>query len=137
MSKVDVVFAGFPCQGFSNAGKKSANDPRNTMFREFARIVDIVKPKIVIGENVKGLMSRKTSNGENYIDVITKVFEDLGYDVISKVMKCRDYGIPQDRERLIILGVARGQKYRLKLFYFSCILYYPSDLETRTVSLLL
>lgn len=100
----DYVFAGFPCQGFSNAGKKMEDDPRNTLFREFVRVTKIAKPKYIVGENVKGLLSRKTSTGENYIDVIVKEFENLGYTVYHKVLKCEKYGVPQKRERLFIVG---------------------------------
>jgi DNA (cytosine-5)-methyltransferase 1 len=102
--EIDIIFAGFPCQGFSNAGKKDKTDPRNTLFREFLRAVSLVKPKYLIGENVKGLLTKKTSDGENYIDVISEEFEKLGYKISHKVMKCHLYGIPQKRERLIIVG---------------------------------
>ena len=54
--KVDLIFAGFPCQGFSNAGKKKLNDPRNTLFKEFVRATKLINPKFIIGENVKGLL---------------------------------------------------------------------------------
>ena len=67
---VDLIFAGFPCQGFSKAGKKLSDDPRNTMFREFARVTKLIKPKYIIGENVEGLLSRKTSSGDTFINVI-------------------------------------------------------------------
>lgn len=105
--KVDIVFAGFPCQGFSNAGKKKINDPRNTLFREFVRVCKLTNPKIIIGENVKGLLTKKTSSNENYIDVIINEFNNLNYDCIYKLFKCSDYNIPQKRERLIILGIRR------------------------------
>jgi DNA (cytosine-5)-methyltransferase 1 len=103
--KCDLVFAGFPCQGFSNAGKKLADDPRNTLFKEFLRATKLIKPKYIIGENVKGLLGRKTSNDENYIDVIKASFEELGYNIYYKVLKAHDYNIPQKRERLIIVGI--------------------------------
>jgi DNA (cytosine-5)-methyltransferase 1 len=101
---VDVVFAGFPCQGFSHAGKKLPDDPRNTLFKEFARVTSIIKPKIIIGENVQGLLTRKNFIGENYIDVIVKEFTDLGYNVKFGLVKCEDYGVPQKRTRLFIVG---------------------------------
>ena len=104
---VDLIFAGFCCQGFSNAGRKKVDDPRNTLFKEFVRATKLINPKYIIGENVKGLLSRKTSNNEKYIDVIVKEFEDLGYDVSYKVMKTHLYGIPQKRERLIIVGIKK------------------------------
>ena len=102
---IDLVFAGFPCQGFSNAGKKDINDVRNTLFREFLRCVKIVKPKYIIGENVKGLLSRKDKDENLYIDVIIDEFRDAGYRVEYKLFKTEKYGIPQKRERLIIAGI--------------------------------
>jgi DNA (cytosine-5)-methyltransferase 1 len=104
---IDMVFAGFPCQGFSNAGKKLPDDPRNTLFREFVRCTGILNPNVIIGENVKGLLSRKTAEGRSYIDVIVESFENMGYSVIFKVCKAHLYGVPQKRERLIIVGVKR------------------------------
>lgn len=105
--KIDLIFAGFPCQGFSNAGKKDINDVRNTLFREFLRAVDLIKPKYFIGENVKGLLSRKDKEGKKYIDVIIKEFEDIGYTVKYQVFKTENYGIPQKRERLLIIGTKK------------------------------
>lgn len=102
---IDIVFAGFPCQGFSNAGKKKLNDPRNTLFKEFLRVVKIIKPKFIIGENVKGILSRKTSDNENYIDVIKSEFEKIGYTIKYQVLKAHKYNIPQSRERLFIVGI--------------------------------
>ena len=101
---VDLIFAGFPCQGFSQAGKKLPDDPRNTLFREFLRATRLVQPEWIIGENVKGLLTRKTATGELYIDVITQEFENLGYRTEHKLIKTVKHGIPQRRERLIIVG---------------------------------
>jgi DNA (cytosine-5)-methyltransferase 1 len=112
---VDLIFAGFPCQGFSNAGNKDPNDPRNSLFREFARSAELIKPKYVIGENVKGLLQRKTANGEEYMDIIESEFNKIGYDIYHKVYMCSklDIGVPQNRERLIIVGVRQdlNQKF--------------------------
>jgi len=99
------------CQSFSNAGKKKADDPRNTMFLEFLRVATITEPHIIIGENVKGLLTKKTSTGENYIDIIVAEFEKIGYDVIHQVFKTEQFGVPQKRERLIILGVKKDNPY--------------------------
>jgi DNA (cytosine-5)-methyltransferase 1 len=112
--KTDIIFAGFPCQGFSNAGKKKDDDPRNTMFLEFLRATKLIKPNMFIGENVKGLLSRKTSNSELYIDIIVSEFDKIGYDVIYRVFKCEEYGVPQKRERLIILGIKRDNSLNWK-----------------------
>ena len=103
--EVDLIFAGFPCQGFSQAGKKLPDDPRNTLFREFLRSATIIHPKYIIGENVKGLLNRKTSEGTKYIDIIRNEFEKIGYKIYTKVMKCNLHGIPQNRQRLIIVGI--------------------------------
>lgn len=95
------------CQGFSQGGKKLPDDPRNTLFREFARTARIIRPKYIIGENVDGLLSRKTATGENYIDVIVKEFNDLGYDVYYQVCHAVQYGIPQLRKRLVYVGIRK------------------------------
>jgi DNA (cytosine-5)-methyltransferase 1 len=109
--KTDILFAGFPCQGFSNAGKKKDDDPRNTLFLEFLRVTKLVNPYMIIGENVKGLLTKKTSNNELYIDVIVSEFQKLGYDVIHQVFKTEQYNVPQKRERLIILGIKKENPY--------------------------
>jgi DNA (cytosine-5)-methyltransferase 1 len=104
-NKVDILFAGFPCQGFSQAGKKRDDDPRNTMFMEFVRATRLIQPRIILGENVKGLLKKKTPQGEWYIQIIVSEFQKLGYDVHYQVMKCEHFGVPQKRERCIIVGV--------------------------------
>ena len=106
--KVDIIFAGFPCQGFSKAGKKDDNDPRNTMFIEFVRATKLINPYMIIGENVKGLLKKKTNSGENYIDIICNEFIHLGYNVSYEIMKCDHYDVPQKRERLIIIGIRQN-----------------------------
>ena len=103
--QVDIIFAGFSCQGFSNGGKKLPDDPRNTLFRDFARATNCVRPKYIIGENVDGLLNRKTATGENYIDVIVAEFEKIGYNITYQVCHTVRYGIPQLRKRLIIVGI--------------------------------
>jgi len=104
---VDLIFAGFPCQGFSHAGKKLPDDPRNTLFREFLRSTRLINPKYIIGENVKGLLTRKNVDGDLYIDIIKDEFNKIGYDIYCKVYMCSkvDIGVPQNRERLIIVGI--------------------------------
>lgn len=105
--KVDLVFAGHPCQGFSNGGKKLPDDPRNTLFREFARVCKLTEPKYIIGENVDGLLSRKTSDGRNYIDVIVEEFDSIGYNVKHQVCHTVRFGVPQLRKRLVYVGVRK------------------------------
>ena len=104
------------CQGFSQAGKKMDDDPRNTLFKDFVRATSIIKPKYIIGENVKGLLTRKTSSNLNYIDVIVDEFKKLNYTVKYKVLKAEQYGVPQKRERLIILGCKNELVNNFKFF---------------------
>tara|TARA_A100001037_G_scaffold306173_1_gene349687 strand:- start:3695 stop:4756 length:1062 start_codon:yes stop_codon:yes gene_type:complete len=106
-NNIDLIFAGFPCQGFSHAGKKLPDDPRNTLFREFLRAADLIRPKYIIGENVKGLLTRVNVDGKLYIDIIENEFNNIGYDINYKVYMCSklDINVPQNRERLIIVGV--------------------------------
>jgi DNA (cytosine-5)-methyltransferase 1 len=104
---IDLVFAGFPCQGFSKAGKKSANDPRNQMFRQFVRVVKAVKPKYMIGENVVGLLSMKSGPNDDdplMLDVIKQAFDEIGYTLTHQVLEADEFGVPQSRKRLLIVG---------------------------------
>lgn len=101
--KVDVVEGGFPCQSFSYAGKKLGfDDTRGTLFHEFARCVDEVRPKIAIGENVKGLL---THDEGRTLKTMLAVLQNLGYRVAYRVMKSQYMDVPQKRERLVIIGV--------------------------------
>lgn len=103
--KADIVEGGFPCQSFSYAGKKLGfEDTRGTMFFEFARCVKEVRPKIAMGENVKGLL--RHDNGKT-INTIVSVLEELGYRVAFKVLRAQYLDVPQKRERLIIIAVRK------------------------------
>ncbi len=106
-NKVDVVTGGFPCQAFSYAGKKlGLNDARGTLFYEFARVVNEVKPAICIGENVRGLLSHE--NGKTLQGMIS-ILDEIGYNVVSpvQVLKAINFNVPQKRERLILVGVRK------------------------------
>ena len=115
--KVTLVFAGFPCQGFSNAGKKNINDPRNRMFYEFLRVVRLVQPDWVFGENVAGLLSRTTDDGEaKVIDVIAREFADIGYPIVFNVYNMASIGVPQSRKRLALVGNRLGIPFTMPTF---------------------
>lgn len=108
-----IIIGGPPCQGFSNAGpadKKDPDDPRNTLFVDFAKWVDVFSPEIFVMENVTGLLSRKNTNGEKVLDIILKTFEDLGYLVNLWLLNAAEYGVPQLRERVFLVGNKRGEK---------------------------
>jgi DNA (cytosine-5)-methyltransferase 1 len=103
--QADIVQGGFPCQTFSYAGKKMGfEDIRGTLFFEFARCVKEVKPKIAIGENVKGLLNH--DDGRT-IKTMVGVLEEIGYRVKYKVLRSQYLDIPQKRERLIIIAVRK------------------------------
>lgn len=98
----DVLLAGFPCQPFSNAGLKMGfEDTRGTLFFYIARIINHHKPKVVFLENVKGLKSH--NNGRTF-RVIQNILEEMGYNVYSQILNAKDFGVPQNRERIYILG---------------------------------
>ena len=98
----DVITGGFPCQDFSHAGKRQGFDAeRGTLYQAYVMVVDRVKPKIFLAENVEGLL---TMPG-NPIQTIMSDFANVGYTVKYQLIKCEDYGIPQTRHRVIIMGV--------------------------------
>ena len=102
--KVDFLSGGFPCQAFSYAGKKGGlNDTRGTLFFELARAVKEIRPKVFMGENVKGLISH--DNGKT-LEVIRNVIKELGYTLVEpRVLKAIMYQVPQKRERLILIAI--------------------------------
>lgn len=103
---IDVVIGGFPCQGFSMAGKREVNDDRNFLYKEMKRIVDIVKPKIFVAENVRGLLSMEKGA---VIKKITDDFTELGYHVEYRLLFAPQYGVPQSRYRVVIVGTRIGE----------------------------
>ena len=102
--KVDLLTGGFPCQAFSYAGKKEGlNDARGTLFFELARAVNEIRPKVFMGENVKGLLSH--DDGKT-LEVIRNVIKELGYTLVEpRVLKAIMYQVPQKRERLILVAI--------------------------------
>lgn len=108
--KVDFIVGGAPCQAFSMVGKRLGfEDARGTLFYEFARVIKETQPKLFLFENVKGLLSH--DNGRTW-HVIHDIFEELGYDVHFRVLNSRDYGIPQNRERLYCLGFKKKTDFK-------------------------
>ncbi|WP_414584809.1 DNA cytosine methyltransferase [Scytonema sp. PCC 10023] len=101
--EIDVVFGGPPCQGFSLIGKRVFDDPRNSLVNHFIRLVLELQPKFFILENVKGMTLGKH---KEFISVIIQEFEQTGYKVRKdyKVLNAAEYGVPQNRERLFLLG---------------------------------
>ena len=101
-NKVDILVGGSPCQAFSMVGKrKGLDDTRGTLFYDFARVIKECEPKIFIYENVKGLINH--DNGKTW-DIVQKTFDYLGYKIYSQILNSKDYGIPQNRERIFVVG---------------------------------
>jgi len=105
----DLLLAGFPCQPFSHAGLKMGfEDMRGTLFFDVARILEIKKPRAVFLENVKGLVTH--DKGNTYKQIV-RVLEELGYTVSAKIHNARDYGLPQNRERIYIVGLLGDEAF--------------------------
>lgn len=101
-NQIDLLVGGSPCQSFSIIGKRRGlEDTRGTLFYEYARLVNEMKPRAFIFENVPGMLSH---DGGKTWDVISTTFKSLGYDIYYKILNSKDYGIPQDRKRLFVVG---------------------------------
>lgn len=101
-NKVDLFVGGSPCQSFSLVGKqRGLDDTRGTLFYEYARLIDEIKPKIFIYENVRAVLSH--DNGNTW-KKMQEVFDELGYKIYPDVMNAKNYGIPQNRERIFVVG---------------------------------
>jgi len=110
---VDIICGGFPCQAFSIAGsRKGFGDTRGTLFFEIARFTSILKPNILFLENVKGLLNH--NNGETF-QVILNTLDGLGYNVEWQLLNSKHFGVPQNRERVFIIGHLRNGSRR-KIF---------------------
>jgi len=96
----DIICGGPPCQGFSMAGFRADDDPRNQLFREFVDIVKRVNPKVIVFENVEGLLSYQS--GKTYREV-NKLFTELGYSTEGRTLMASDYAVPQKRKRVFII----------------------------------
>ena len=104
----DIILGGPPCQGFSVCNKNNGDhkDPRNSLFEEFVRVGRLLKPKIMIMENVPNLIKAHTSSQELVIDIVVSELHSLGYCVNYKILEATDYGIPQIRKRLVVIASA-------------------------------
>jgi DNA (cytosine-5)-methyltransferase 1 len=108
-SKPDVIVGGPPCQGFSYAGPtKDPKDPRNSLFNNFVQWVEVLQPKVFVMENVRGLLTGKNHKGEKVIEIIKAAFKNIGYTVKIWELNAANYGVPQNRERIFIVGNKLG-----------------------------
>jgi DNA (cytosine-5)-methyltransferase 1 len=104
---IDVIVGGAPCQGFSMIGKRQLDDDRNFLVRNYLRLVEDLKPRYFIFENVKGITQGRH---KKFLDEIIEFAESIGYNVLPwQVLDAREYGVPQARKRLILIGYREGE----------------------------
>jgi DNA (cytosine-5)-methyltransferase 1 len=113
--QVDLLAGGPPCQGFSTFGRRRAHDPRNQVFRQYLKVVELLQPKMVLMENVRGILSPfkgdDAPRGENgkplvYAEIIKDALKN-NYEVWSDIVQAKDFGVPQTRPRFILIGVRK------------------------------
>lgn len=137
----DILTAGFPCQPFSNAGsRKGVHDSRGMLYKECLRIIEHKMPKVIVFENVKGLLSTKYIDGRNLSEVIVEdlsTMNGIGYSVVYQLVNASDYGVPQNRQRVLFVGVRKDlettfkfpQKQKKDNLTLRHILDVPADVE--------
>lgn len=137
----DILTAGFPCQPFSNAGsRKGVHDSRGMLYKECLRIIERKMPKVIVFENVKGLLSTKYIDGRNLSEVIVEdlsTMNGIGYNVVYQLINASDYGVPQNRQRVLFVGVRKDlertfkfpQKQKKDNLTLRHILDVPADVE--------
>ncbi len=118
--RIDAIFGGPPCQGFSRAGKRDKNDPRNMLFKEYLRVISEMMPKYVIMENVEGFTDTTLDGfvgiyGNKYPedslvpDILLNEFKEIGYSTLApRILDASDYGVPQKRKRVIFIAYLSG-----------------------------
>jgi len=121
--KVDVIGGGPPCQGFSFAGRRKEDDPRNMLFERYIRIVDAIRPRAVVLENVPGMKVAHRCNSNlgsctapktSYFDKLKRNLDEIGYEAEGEIVDASDYGVPQRRARLIVIGIRKDVVGNLK-----------------------
>ena len=112
---IDLIIGGPPCQAYSLVGRsrdenRMQGDSRNYLFKEYARFLEYYQPKYFVFENVIGLLSAKTKNGDSYLQMMLDLFEDKGYYTEYKVLEAKNFGVLQNRKRVILIGKKNGEK---------------------------
>lgn len=120
-NRVDLIAGGPPCQGFSFAGKRDRRDPRNKMFERYVSIVDLVNPKFLVVENVPGMNvahsgrgDARAKRGTTYYDKLKAALTEQGYIVGEMILDAADFGVPQRRARLVVIGIRSDVARRLQ-----------------------
>ncbi|MCM1145800.1 MAG: DNA cytosine methyltransferase [Lachnoclostridium sp.] len=107
----DVVIGGPPCQSFSLAGNRHVEDARGQLVWKYIHIIEKVKPKAFVFENVTGLLSARNADGEKIVGLLKAAFEEIGYPASMQVVNAADYGVPQRRKRVFIVGLKNGKEF--------------------------
>jgi len=112
---IDLIVGGPPCQAYSVVGRsrdenRMQGDSRNYLFKEYARFLEYYQPKYFVFENVIGLLSAKTKNGDSYLQMMLDLFEEKGYYTEFKVLEAKNFGVLQNRKRVILIGKKNGKK---------------------------
>ncbi len=106
----DVIIGGPPCQGFSGIGKRDPNDNRSALVYKYLEVVSHIQPNVFLFENVMGIKSSKTPDGTKVIDHLIQAFESIGYKINVHTLNAADYGVPQRRKRVFIVGNKIGKE---------------------------
>lgn len=109
--KADVVIGGPPCQSFSLAGNRNVEDARGQLVWRYMDIINTIRPRAFVFENVTGLLSAKNSNKESIFELLKDAFREIGYTINAEVLNAADYGVPQKRKRVIIVGLSNGETF--------------------------
>ncbi len=116
VKELDVLTAGFPCQPFSNAGsRKGTNDPRGNLYQQTFKFIEKLNPKVVVFENVRGILSTKTKKGKLIDEIVNTLTNEYGYHVSYRLLNFSHFGVPQNRIRVIIIAI-KNQKYMNHIF---------------------
>ncbi|MGL4950985.1 MAG: DNA cytosine methyltransferase [Mycoplasma sp.] len=108
--KVNLIIGGFPCQGYSMAGKRSVVDPRNQLYKHTIEMIKLNQPDVFVLENVKGILSFKEEDGILVIDKIIQLLKDVGYYSEYILLNAKNFDVPQSRERVIFVGAKDKNK---------------------------
>jgi len=131
--KIDLVAGGPPCQGFSMAGKRMKNDERNQLVFSYISFIDLVRPQLILFENVKGFTysfdKAKDPNAIPYSKIVIEKLENLGYDVTPYIINFAEFGVPQRRKRFILIGIRKPTKNHSNDFLSRLKAQFPKFIE--------
>ena len=109
--KCDMVIGGPPCQSFSLAGNRKVDDDRGKLVWKYLEIIECLQPRAFLFENVTGILSARDQNGEKVYEQLSKAFSSLGYNIYSDVVNAVEFGVPQRRKRVFIVGMREGNTF--------------------------